>query len=302
MTGWKHDLVTATDYSLNRLRARVAGLSDDEYLWEPAPGCWTIRPDEHGEWHGDWTVPIWPAPLTTIAWRLGHIINNLFDPRYATHLGLEPRQPPPSSLPSTAAAALETLDEGCAVTLAHLQAIDESALAEPLGPIAGPWAEDDRASFVLHIVDELTHHGAEVGVLRDLYRAMQPPNPLVDRLLEGDADGSAALVAGDPHLLDRARSERADLLLQAAAERRWDALPVLIEHGFALALPDGSSALHHAASAGAADAVRTLRAAGADLALRDPIYRATPAAWATYFDQPTIADELREVSRSSGAR
>jgi hypothetical protein len=27
------------------LRPRLDGLTDDEYLWEPVPGCWTVRHD-----------------------------------------------------------------------------------------------------------------------------------------------------------------------------------------------------------------------------------------------------------------
>jgi hypothetical protein len=45
-----------------------------------------------------------------------------------------------------------------------------------MGDVAGPYAEYDGTSFALHILDELIHHGAEVGVLRDLYRA-QPGAP-----------------------------------------------------------------------------------------------------------------------------
>jgi len=38
-----------------------------------------------------------------------------------------------------------------------------------MGTIAGPFAELDKASLVLHQLDEQIHHGAELGVLRDLY-------------------------------------------------------------------------------------------------------------------------------------
>jgi hypothetical protein len=38
-----------------------------------------------------------------------------------------------------------------------------------MGPVAGPYAEADAASLVLHQLDEQIHHGAELGVLRDLY-------------------------------------------------------------------------------------------------------------------------------------
>lgn len=35
---------------------------------------------------------------------------------------------------------------------------------------SGPYAEGTRVSWVLHVLDEVIHHGAEVGLLRDLYR------------------------------------------------------------------------------------------------------------------------------------
>lgn len=29
-----------------QLRPRLDGLSDDEYFWQPVPGCWTVHPRE----------------------------------------------------------------------------------------------------------------------------------------------------------------------------------------------------------------------------------------------------------------
>jgi len=40
---------------------------------------------------------------------------------------------------------------------------------EPLGQIAAEYAESSKAALVLHHLDEQIHHGAELGVLRDLY-------------------------------------------------------------------------------------------------------------------------------------
>jgi hypothetical protein len=28
----------------NQFRPRLDGLTDDEYFWEPAAGCWSVRP------------------------------------------------------------------------------------------------------------------------------------------------------------------------------------------------------------------------------------------------------------------
>jgi hypothetical protein len=52
--------------------------------------------------------------------------------------------------------------------LAELSRFAWSRLDERLG---GAFADSTRRAFALHILDELIHHGAEVALLRDLYRA-----------------------------------------------------------------------------------------------------------------------------------
>jgi hypothetical protein len=42
---------------------------------------------------------------------------------------------------------------------------------QPIGPVGGSYSDYERIAFVVHIMDELIHHAAEVGVLRDLYAA-----------------------------------------------------------------------------------------------------------------------------------
>src|SRR5437763_9859810 len=198
MPGWKADIIDLVDFAFGRLRARLEGLSDEEYLWEPAPGCWSIRADEHGRMRGDWVQSVWPAPLTTLAWRLGHIINNLCDPRYATWLGLTPAGPPPESLPASASAALAELERAFSVTRGYLESMSDASLGEIMGTVAGPWADNDKGAYVLHMVDELIHHGAEVALLRDLYRASQEPNPVIAALLAGDRTGVDAAMEARP--------------------------------------------------------------------------------------------------------
>jgi hypothetical protein len=39
-----------------------------------------------------------------------------------------------------------------------------------VGPAEGPWADHSMAELVLHINRETLHHGAEIALLRDLYR------------------------------------------------------------------------------------------------------------------------------------
>jgi DinB superfamily len=46
-------LITVFDYVWARLADRLSGLTDEEYFWEPVPGCWSLRQDEHGRWRLD---------------------------------------------------------------------------------------------------------------------------------------------------------------------------------------------------------------------------------------------------------
>src|SRR5215831_18548839 len=90
-------LVAFSDKAHGRLKARLAGVEADELLWEPAPGCWSIRPAADGALAFDFGLggtrmlpAITSSPVTTIAWRLAHIVDLLKEERCAKVLGLEP--------------------------------------------------------------------------------------------------------------------------------------------------------------------------------------------------------------------
>ena len=55
----------------NHLRPRLDGLTDDEFLWEPVAGCWSVRRGADGRHRaeGPWPQPGAAPPVTTIAWR-----------------------------------------------------------------------------------------------------------------------------------------------------------------------------------------------------------------------------------------
>jgi hypothetical protein len=95
--------------------------------------------------------------------------------RNATWLGLAaPPLPfdagPPH--PADGATALAHLDGAYAAWSAVLDAVTEVGLWQPIGAIGGRYGDSTRVAFVLHELDELIHHAAEIGVLRDLYRAL----------------------------------------------------------------------------------------------------------------------------------
>ena len=162
------------------LRPRLDGMTDDEYFWEPVADCWSLRP------RGQSTAPIAagpgafvlefampepdPPPVTTIAWRLAHIIVGVFGSRVKSHFGGPDVDWHTFDYAGTAAQALDQLDAAYAAWLAGARGLSEEDLAKPCGPAEGPWADSPMADLVLHINREVIHHGAEVCLLRDLYR------------------------------------------------------------------------------------------------------------------------------------
>jgi hypothetical protein len=158
-----------------QLRPRLAGLTDAEYRWEPAAGCWNLRVRPDGTTAPDWAFPPPdPPPLTTIGWRLAHLGQTLAQ-RANFHFGDRTmtidRVPWPGP---RAADGLEWIDNAYADWSAGLDMLDDAALRRPsAGP---PGTLDGRFPFgdvILHVNREIIHHGAEVALLRDLYRAMR---------------------------------------------------------------------------------------------------------------------------------
>lgn len=163
----------------HQLRPRLDGLTDAEYLWEPVPGAWNVRPrDPHssapqrgsGPMTLDFAFPApVPAPVTTIAWRLAHVIVGCLGIRAANHFGGAPCSADTFPYAATAAEALAQLDTAYAAWLAGVRGLDDAGLARPIGPAEGPFAAEPMVTLVLHINREVIHHGAEIALLRDLY-------------------------------------------------------------------------------------------------------------------------------------
>jgi hypothetical protein len=58
----QQDLLGLADFAFGRLRSRLAGITDEEYGWEPVPGCWSVRPVGDGTYRlvgsrRPWTRP-----------------------------------------------------------------------------------------------------------------------------------------------------------------------------------------------------------------------------------------------------
>jgi hypothetical protein len=167
------------------LRPRLEGLTDEEYFWEPVEGCWSLRRGRDGALvlDGGWPEPS-PPPLTTIAWRLVHIGEGCFATRASAFFGdggvpddadmFDPRHRP-AELPGSAAEGIAFLERSYRRWHDGIAALDEDGLAAPLGPKGADFADDPMAALIAHINREVMHHGGEICLLRDLYRAVGSP-------------------------------------------------------------------------------------------------------------------------------
>ncbi|CAL9669021.1 DinB family protein [Streptomyces sp. enrichment culture] len=170
-------LLDQFDQARETAEARLTGLGDAEYLWEPVAGCWSVRRREEattsraygpGEWVLDKGAPDIPA--------LAHL-RSCFAGQWEWTFGERRRDPrllvhfTPSAAP-----ALErfrsTVDRrregGASVTDEQLDTIGFSQYPYGSGPHAPYIAVVAGAS------PEFIHHMAEIALLRDLWRARLP--------------------------------------------------------------------------------------------------------------------------------
>ncbi|WP_460838400.1 DinB family protein [Nocardioides marmoraquaticus] len=151
-----------------QLRPRLDGLTDDEYLWEPAPGSWNLHPSPDGSVSVDFAFPEpTPVPVTTIAWRLAHVVVGIFGDRNARHFGGPAASYDSWAYAATADEALRQLDDGYDRWVAGVRSLDDAALARPCGEDG--FETLPMAALVLHVHREVLHHGAELALLRDLW-------------------------------------------------------------------------------------------------------------------------------------
>lgn len=292
----KRELVDLSDETWHRTRTRLDGLSDEEYFWEPAPGCWTVRKRADGTWMADWPLPRpEPEPFTTVAWRLWHLIDMYGEDRAPQWLGVPAQgspighDDPAGAPPSTAADAIALLERAHDRWDAHLVLIDDARLTEPVGPVAGPlFAERTRAAYVLHMLDEFIHHGAEIALVRDLWRWQHTvaDDARIEQVIRGDAGVLDALDVG---------SATTDLIDRAAGYGRWDLVVGLVERGAPIRAT-GRTPLHLAAGAGELEVVKALLDHGADPSATDPEFHATPLQWAQFLHHPAVAAHLTDLA------
>ena len=162
----------------------IPAMTDEEYLWEPVPNCWSIRRREAGpgpratrlvgagEWGRDSaSPPPWPPPVTTIAWRLGHL-SEMLTLRADYTIGSHSMTRDQYRFHGDVAGALAAFDTGASAWRDAVVSADDAAL-DQVGHSTYPDGSDAEEPFVeivWWVNQELLHHGAEIALLRDLYR------------------------------------------------------------------------------------------------------------------------------------
>uniref|UniRef100_A0AAU3H558 DinB family protein n=1 Tax=Streptomyces sp. NBC_01401 TaxID=2903854 RepID=A0AAU3H558_9ACTN len=169
----------------NGTDVEVPPLTDEEYLWEPVPDCWSVRlrsagPGRSaaaltgaGEWGRD-TAPFphpSPPPFTTLAWRLSHL-SELLALRADHTAGSHSLTRDDHHVAGDAAGAVADFDASASAWRAALLGADDAAL-DTVGYSSYPYGSDPEDPFldiVWWVNQELLHHGAEIALLRDLHR------------------------------------------------------------------------------------------------------------------------------------
>ncbi|MDT7845422.1 DinB family protein [Streptomyces justiciae] len=167
------DLLAIFENVRFRLFERMKGLSDAEYLWEPVSDCVSIRPGDDGVFRVATLIPESgpeePDPVTTIAWRIWHI-GSLCLRGYVIHFFEDaPEYGDRDAWPGTAEEGVAALAEDWEHFISRVAALGDKRLLEPIGIGPGGWADETYFKLALHALKEVTHHGGEIGLLRDLY-------------------------------------------------------------------------------------------------------------------------------------
>jgi DinB superfamily len=167
--------------SVELSRPRFDGLTDAEYFWEPVPGAWSIRrrgeavtsgASGPGEWLLDLERPEpAPPPVTTIAWRIGHLAD-CFAGRWEWTFGS--RSIPPTEVFDFSPSAREATDQLWFQVERWSQGIEKLTddQLDTVGYGQYPRGLDPQLpiiAIVWWVNREFIHHTAEVALLRDLW-------------------------------------------------------------------------------------------------------------------------------------
>lgn len=168
-------------HAVRAVRWQVEGLGDDEYAWEPVDDAWTVRPRAgargHHVGHGRWVIDdhgVDPPGVPTIAWRLLHLAGCLDIYRATTFRGSQ-RSWDDLLFPATASESVAWLHGLQDAWLDDLARLTDGDLDRAVRTFWGERIATGRV--VRQLTVEQLHHGAEIGLLRDLQRGHTRTDP-----------------------------------------------------------------------------------------------------------------------------
>ncbi|SDI54349.1 DinB superfamily protein [Sinosporangium album] len=141
-------------------------------LWEPAPHCWTVRPDAQGRWIADWNDqepdPVPALTIGWVTWHIGYWWTTTLGHCFGSGAPAREEITWPGSMPATVDWLRGLHDDWRAhvadLTDADLDSTDRTATL--------PWGQGMRLADVAGWVTvELTKNVSEVGLIRNLYFA-----------------------------------------------------------------------------------------------------------------------------------
>jgi hypothetical protein len=144
------DVLAGFDSAWGQIRGRRVGITADEYRWEP---------------NG-----IAPGAVPTIAWREWHIGADCLD-SYSSRLDGAARPVPVEEWPDDVDESWREMERAYERFRGLLAAGGPEWFFAPLGAAWGPFAKESRLALALHALHEVSHHGAEIALLRDLWAA-----------------------------------------------------------------------------------------------------------------------------------
>ena len=162
-----HLLTRQLEHAVAAARFASDSVTEDEMAWKPAPECWSVETDCDGRRRLQFAFGQDPPPVTTVEWRLGHLgvwtiayHDWIFDGGTMRGEDIE--------LPAGAAATVSWLHDAQDAFVTATAALEDEQLdverRTEWDGVLPVW------QLVWAIIAEHFHHGAEIGVLRDLRR------------------------------------------------------------------------------------------------------------------------------------
>ncbi|MGW0230709.1 DinB family protein [Actinopolymorpha singaporensis] len=176
------------DVAWSLLEVHLSDLDDAAYLWEPAPGAWTVRRGPDGRWTADrpmTDLSVHPEPARTIGWltwRLGSWWAETSVRCFGSGSGgLRCPDGPADDRasdgdwPGDGEATLDWLRSVRAGWCSGLSALDDADLDSTA---RAEWLQRGTRPFgyvAAWVNTEVTRYAAEIGLLRSLHRAATDP-------------------------------------------------------------------------------------------------------------------------------